>query len=105
MSSMEAINAASWAQIQALVEVKSHIIKFDRSLKKFEILKETQLVAYAPPSASASKVDTRAGGRPRLATVQVDCDTCKGWEVVVLGSRRTLSARRRTDCSVSMGYW
>ena len=52
---MEAINAASRARIEALVEVRSHIIKFDRSLKKFEILKETQLVAYAPPSASASK--------------------------------------------------
>ena len=92
---MEAINAASQARIEALVEVRSHIIKFDRSLKKFEILKETQLVAYAPPSASASKVDTRAGGRPRLATVQVDCDTCKGWEVVVSGVEKAIISNKK----------
>ena len=92
---MEAINAASQARTEALVEVRGHIIKFDRSLRKFEILKETQLVAYEPPSASVSKVDTRAGGWPKLATVQVDCDTCKGWEVVVLGGEQDIIRKKK----------
>ena len=71
-------------------------MKLERSLKKYGFLREIQLTAYAPPEEFVTNVETRAGGgRSRLATLNVDCDVCHGWEVEILGGEKEIIHKKK----------
>ena len=92
---MDPIKAANQARKEALDELNGHIVKLDRSLKKYGFLKESQLTAYVPAEEFVSNIETRTGGRSRLATLNVDCDTCHGWEVEILGGEKEIIHKKK----------
>ena len=86
---MEDIIASNRARELALVAVKNHILRLQRSVTKFGkvdqpgLQKTTQLYPYVPEPTDEEAVATRTVGRPRVATMQVDCEDCSRWEVHV----------------------
>ena len=82
---MEKILAAERARLDALEEVKTHITKFKRSLRKFDAQGEKELVLNKPKEPMVPPIVTRTGVRPRMATVRVSCEVCDGWEFEIHG--------------------
>ena len=85
---MESILAKERAKHKAINEVKAHIIKIKRSLKKFQIQGITILVSYELDKPIEAQVTTRTKVRPRLATLQVVFQDCQGWDIEVQGGEQ-----------------
>ena len=91
----ESAHAADLAREESLTKIKAHITRFKRSLQKFQILNQQRFLPYAPGDSPDEGVQTRTGGRLRLATVTVDCEECQGREVEVLGGEQEIVHRRK----------
>ena len=83
---MDDIIASNRARELALVAVKNHIRRLKRSVTRFGNVDQpvpqrtTPLYPYVPESTDEEAVATRTFGRPRIATMQVDCEHCSRWE-------------------------
>ena len=82
---MESVLAASREKKQAMQEVEIHIHQMKKYLRVFESVDQPALYQYVLEPASEETVATRSAGRTRIATLLVDCEECKGGEVMVLG--------------------
>ena len=103
---MDDIVAANRAREQALMAVRHHIHRLKRAVTKFGAVdqppphsRETKLYPYVPEPTKEEAVATRTFGRPRVATMQVDCEHCSHWEVHVQHSGI------ERDMIVKQGTW
>ena len=77
---MEGLRVANDAQRKALHDVEKHISRYKRAIDKYQRIDqventEKELVPFTPSVAQEELVQTRAtGGRPRLATISVECE-------------------------------
>ena len=92
---MEAITAADRARAEAMLSVRSHINRYKRSLQKYEALDGPKLLPYVPTSTIQASVQTRSGERPRLATLHVECEDCRGWEVEIQGGENDMLSKQQ----------
>ena len=95
---MEAICSAEDEQEEALLEVKRRITRYKRACQKYQLYQqpeeEIELVRYIPAEEESAPAGA-TGGRPRLATIHVDCDDCEGHEVVVKGGEGEHANKRK----------
>ena len=100
---MEAIRAADDAQRKALHDVERHISRYKRAIEKYQLVEqkddtETELIPFTSAVAQEELVQTRAtGGRPRLATISVECNQCQGHEVFIKGGEAEFLKKKKPE--------
>ena len=100
---MEALRAADDEQRNALHDVERHISRYKRAIEKYQRVEqkeetERELVPFTSTIAQEELAQTRAtGGRPRLATISVECEQCQGHEVYLRGGEAEFLKKKKPE--------